>query len=496
LNDKKDKIYRHIEDNLERHIERYKENVRQRSISQTGEGVMDMAKMMVGYFKELGCQNTEIFGPWGNPVGQGGTEGNPVAFGEYNAGKEKTLIVYGMYDTMPIFSFENWIAPPFEARIVDTEKPFPKVLIGRGATNTKGSQMAFLAACLSIKAVTGELPVNILFVSEGDEERQSMGLIHFIHENIETLTKANALYFPGLGQNKNGVANPISGSEGLLYLDLVTSGEYWGRGPTKYNVHGARKLLLDSPAWRHIKMLNTLTSEDGNNILIDGWYDNLVTEPTNDDMKLIEQMIEKRAFDVKLLKENLGANVFIDNIEEPKKLAIMQFYGTSFNLDGIYGGRMTPGAGAIMPLKITSKHNIRFQANQSADDLIQKLRKHLDLKGYNDVKIDVVGVMDWCLNNWDHELGEAVLNMYKEFNVDYVLKPPTAVSGESAPAWPAYLFGKNPLKLPIMGGSLGHGGRAHTVNEYYVIEGAGKVHGFSEVIKGFVSVLYNYTSLS
>jgi hypothetical protein len=80
--------------------------------------------------------------------------------------------------------------------------------------------------------------------------------------------------------------------------------------------------------------------------------------------------------------------------------------------------------------------------------------------------------------------------------VDYVLKPPTAVSGEMAPAWPVYLFGKSPLRLPIMGGSLGHGGRAHTVDEYYVIEGAGKVHGFPEVIKGCASVLFNYASNS
>ena len=73
----------------------------------------------------------------------------------------------------------------------------------------------------------------------------------------------------------------------------------------------------------------------------------------------------------------------------------MQLYGTSFNLDGIYGGRMTPGAKAVMPLKIISKHNIRFNANQDANDLVLKLRRHLDNRGYVDVKIDVVGVMDW-----------------------------------------------------------------------------------------------------
>jgi acetylornithine deacetylase/succinyl-diaminopimelate desuccinylase-like protein len=489
-------IYKHIDDEIDVYIEKYQESVRQRSISQTGDGVMDMAKLMASHFKALGCNDISIHGPLGNPVGQGGTEGNPVVFGRYDAGKEKTLIIYFMYDTMPIFAPEQWSVPPFEARIVDTEKPFPRVLMGRGATNTKGSQMSFLAACYSIIAVNGELPVNLMLIAEGDEERRSMGLVKFVNENVEQLSQADALFFPGLGQNKNGYANPISGSESLLYLDLITGGEHWGRGPTKYNVHGAYKLILDSPAWRHIQMLSSITSEDGNKILIDDWYDDLVTEQTAEDSKMIDEMIEKGAFDIELIKEGFGVDVFIDDIEDPRKLLTMQLYGTSFNLDGIYGGRMTPGAGAVMPLKLTSKHNIRFNANPDANELVMKLRRHLDNRGYTDVKIDVVGVMDWCLNNWDHGLAGAVLKMYEEFNVGYVLKPPTAVSGEMAPAWPAYLFGKSPLRLPIMGGSLGHGGRAHTVDEYYVIEGTGKVHGFPEAIKGCASVLFNYASNS
>ncbi len=136
-------IYKHIDDEIDVYIEKYQESVRQRSISQTGDGVMDMAELMASHFKALGCNDISIHGPLGNPVGQGGTEGNPVAFGRYDAGKEKTLIIYFMYDTMPIFAPEQWSVPPFEARIVDTEKPFPRVLMGRGATNTKGSQMSF-----------------------------------------------------------------------------------------------------------------------------------------------------------------------------------------------------------------------------------------------------------------------------------------------------------------------------------------------------------------
>jgi acetylornithine deacetylase/succinyl-diaminopimelate desuccinylase-like protein len=490
-----DEINSFIDDNIDDHISLFQECVRQKSISQTGEGIMGMAKLLASLYRELGCKEVRIDGPWGEEVGEGGSKGNPVVYGEYDEGKDKTIIVYFMYDTMPIFSPEKWSVPPFQGRLVGTEDPFPEVLMGRGATNTKGPMAAFLAACRSIQAVTGELPINMKFIAEGDEERLSMGLIKFVNENKEALERADALFFPMRSQDRNGLATPLSGSEGLLYLDLETSGEYWGRGPMKYNLHGARKLILDSPAWRHIEMLGTLTSDNGNSILIDGWYNNLLTEPTGGDETLIEKMIEKGVIDVDQMKEDMGVEHFIDDTEDPRALLVMQLYGTSFNLDGIYGGNMTPYAGAVLPMNIVSKHNIRFNPNQRPDDLIEKIRLHLDDNGFKDVRIRVIGHMDWCLNNWDHDLARALFKTFDEFNTDYVLKPPTGLTGETAPAWPAYLFGKDPLKLPIIGGGLGHGGRAHTVDEYYVIEGTEKVRGYADTIKGFVTTLYNYTNL-
>jgi acetylornithine deacetylase/succinyl-diaminopimelate desuccinylase-like protein len=84
-----------------------------------------------------------------------------------------------MYDTMPVTQPDAWMAPPFEGRLVE-QAPFKKVLIGRGATNSKGPQMVQLNAFMAIKAVTGKLPVNLIFVAEGDEERMSIGFRQFV----------------------------------------------------------------------------------------------------------------------------------------------------------------------------------------------------------------------------------------------------------------------------------------------------------------------------
>jgi acetylornithine deacetylase/succinyl-diaminopimelate desuccinylase-like protein len=486
-------IYKHIDDHLNEHVASIQEFVRQPSISHTGEGIRECAKLVEKYFKELGCQETRIEEPG---VTKWGLEGDPVVIGKYHAGAEKTLINYIMYDTMPVYhgELELWSVPPWEARIVELP-PFPKVVMGRGSTNSKGPAMSFIKACESIKAVAGELPVNLIFVAEGDEERMDIGLQKFMFENADEFEGVDALYGGGR-QNSQGVASIGGGSEGCLYFELTTSGEYWGRGPTKYSVHGSNKRWLDSPAWRHIKMLSTLVSDDGNKILVDGWYDNMES-PSPEDTQLLKEIAKKGAgrAEIEAQKAALSANVFINDETDPFELLKMVTYGTSLNLDGIWGGRiLDTGAGACLPYKITSKHNCRYIPNQNGEDLVKKLRGHLDRYGYEDVQIRVVGDVDWCKFKRDTEIVKAIVKTFEKFGVDYVpASPPTIPGSGEGPYWPANLFGKNPVNVPIGRGGFGYGGRAHAIDEYYVIEGAGKVYGLAGAEKAHATVLYYYS---
>ncbi len=125
---------------------------------------------------------------------------------------------------------------------------------------------------MSIKAVTGKLPVNLIFVAEGDEERMDIGLRKFVKDHPDLFAGADALIGEGGGQSPSGGAGVGGGSEGCVYVELTTSGKAWGRGPVQSDIHGSNKRGVDSPAWRHIKMLASLVSADGNTPLIAGLH--------------------------------------------------------------------------------------------------------------------------------------------------------------------------------------------------------------------------------
>ncbi len=155
--------------------------------------------MVKGFFDKFGCQQTRVYDVG---ITEYGTPGNPVVYAKCDFGAPKTLVFYWMYDTMPVTQPENWIAPPFEGRVVTGEMAAVpganKVLVGRGATNTKGPQMIVLNALTSLKEVMGgKLPVNIIFVAEGDEERMSIGLRQFMKQHSDLFKEGDALYSGG-----------------------------------------------------------------------------------------------------------------------------------------------------------------------------------------------------------------------------------------------------------------------------------------------------------
>jgi len=483
-----EKVYRNIDENIGAHIKRLQGFIRQPSISQTGEGVKECAELLKGYLRELGCKEARL-------VPQ---TYSPLVYAEYDAGAEKTVIIYMMYDVQPAEDVELWKVPPFEAKIVEMA-PFKKVLMARGATNTKGPLVAFLNAMEAMRDAA-ELPVNLIFVAEGEEERGSVSMPKFVREYTNKLKRADAVFFPASCQDQNGLAEPAFGSEGILYIELETSGAYWGRGPTKFGVHGALKLIIDSPAWRHIKMLSSLISEDGNKIMIKGWYDDIKV-PTKQDLKLLKKGYRKstpavKVFDPELIKQTLKIKTFIDDVADKEEIIRRFSFGTSFNLDGIWGGWTGPGSKTFVPHMVTSKHNIRFVPNQKLNDLFRKIRAHLDEKGYKDVKLRKVDGYPWALVSHKSAIAEAAYAMFEQFKVKYAIYPPVASTQKFSPAWPAYVFAGKPLKLPIIGAALGHGARAHSPNEYFVIEGAngryGRVYGLAGAEKSMATILYNY----
>ena len=496
------KVFAYIDSHTDQDAENLQKWIQQPSISNSGEGIPESAEMVKGFFDKLGCQTTRVYDVG---ITEYGTPGNPVVYAKCDEGAPKTVAIYWQYDTMPVTQPTNWVSPPFEARIVPgsvTNLPsYSKVLIGRGATNSKGPEMAQLNALMAYKQVMGKLPVNLIFVAEGDEERMDIGLRKFIQDHSDLLKEADALYAGGP-------------SEGCVYVELTTSGKAWGRGPTDSDIHGVFKRTTDSPAWRHIHMLASLTSLDGNTPLIKGFFDNM-EKPTPEQM----DELKKRAstMDLKKMAQSQGVARYMS--DDPLQVLIDGRFGTSFNLDGIWGGNMyAGGAGAILPNKITSKHNFRYVPRMNGPDLIKKLRAQLDVNGYKDVQIKLIGDVPWSRGssaNTDisnaHKKAAEMLGLSGNTNM-YLMASHYNTLGEDKPLgvaeaeatggyWPSYLFTDGEVgqkigtvSLPMgMGARGGAGGRAHAANEWYAIEGQHWDNGLAGAEKIVVASIYEYS---
>jgi acetylornithine deacetylase/succinyl-diaminopimelate desuccinylase-like protein len=499
------KVFAYIDSHADEDAQNLQKWIQQPSISNSGEGIPESAEMVKGFFDKLGCQTTRVIDVG---ITEYGSPGNPVVYGKCDEGAPKTVAIYWQYDTMPVTQPDLWVSPPFDAKIVDGKvaglPDIPKVLVGRGATNSKGPEMAQLNALMAYKAVMGKLPVNIIFVAEGDEERMDIGLRKFMQDHSDLLKEADALYAGGP-------------SEGCVYVELTTSGTSWGRGPTVSDIHGVFKRTTDSPAWRHIHMLASLTSPDGNTPLIQGFFDNM-EKPTPEQM----DELKKRAANMDLVKMAKAQGVARYMSDDPVEVLKDGRFGTSFNLDGIWGGNMyAGGAGAILPNKITSKHNFRYVPKMSGPDLIKKLRVQLDKNGYKDVQIKLIGDVPWSRGssmNTDisnaHRKAAEILGLsgggnqflmashYNSLGQDKALG--VAEGEPTGGYWPSYLFSDGEVgqkvgsvSIPMgMGARGGAGGRAHAANEWYAIEGQKWDGGLAGAEKIVAASIYEYSLIT
>jgi acetylornithine deacetylase/succinyl-diaminopimelate desuccinylase-like protein len=467
------KVGKYIDAHAGEHVKKLQEFLRQPSVSAENYGVRECAELLKSYFVSVGCKNTRLIE----------TGSFPVVYSEYDARAEKTLLVYMMYDTQP-FAGEKWTSPPLEAKLIDIE-PFGRCVIGRGAINSKGPLVAFLNALESILAVREEIPVNLKFVAQGDEELESAHFAEFVKRHKKML-EADALFGPDACQDEKGKVIMGLGWKGVEYVELECSGKSWGRGPLEFDIHSSDKSWIDSPAWRMIHALATMTSKDGNKILIDNWYEN-VKRPSKEDLELTDKLV--KVFDEETIKRESKVDRFINDLHG-KDLLLQYMYSTTLNIDGIWGGYIGPGSKTVLPHKVTVKMDARLVPNQSSEEVIRKIRKHLDKLGYTDIKIRSLDPYEWAKTSVKEPIVQAVAKAYRKLGHEPEIWPITASSV------PYYLFNRGPLYLPFIDGGLGHGGRAHSPDEYFVIDGNDKVEGLAGCEKSFAVILDTYAKYS
>ena len=466
------RVFARIDERLEADILRLQAFVRQPSISAENHGIRECAALIREYLEALGCNPAEIVE----------TGGHPVVYGERWVGAPRTLLIYLMYDTQPV-SGENWSVPPLEGRIVQ-QPPFGRCLVARGAKNSKGPLRAFLNAVEAIQEVTGTLPVNLLFVAEGEEELGSPNLPRFVEHYGDRLARSDAALHPYALQEPDGRVLIWPGTKGLLYVEIEASGERWGRGPRVYDIHASQKSIVDSPAWRLIAALSTLVAVDGNSVAVDGFYDN-VRPPTAAEEAAVQTLAE--TFGLEPFKQLWQVDAFLDEVTTVGLLR-RYFFTPTLNLDGIWGGYTGPGSKTVLPHRATAKLDARLVPDQGKDEILAKLRRHLDVRGYTDLNVRLMGGGEWSQTPPDAPIVQAAVAGLRDLGVEPEVWP------RNVGFFPAYLFNRPPLNLPFCAAGLGHGGRAHSPDEYFLLDGNDRVAGLAGCEKSYAAILSQFAA--
>ena len=451
-------------------VKRLQDWIKQVSIAAENRGYPEGADYMIQLLKDAGFQHAERVE----------TEGKPGVFATLDAGAPKTVGLYFMYDVKQ-FDPKEWASPPTEAAIVD--KPgVGKIMVGRGAVNQKGPEATFLEALHAMKAAGREMPVNFVFVAEGEEEIGSPHFGQIVHkpEVEKALAKCSGIFMPFASQDLSGMVTVSLGAKGVIEVELTSNGEKWGRGPLK-DIHSSNKARVDSPVWHLVQALNTLVSADGNEPAIEGLMKN-VRPLSAFDKSLIDTAAKR--LNEEDAKKIMGVKKWVKDISWTEALQRMSDTPT-VNIEGIIGGYTGPGGKTILPHQAIAKLDLRLVPDQTAEGALAALKAHLAKHGYGDIDVNMTGGYDPTTTPPDSPIIKAEEAVYKNHGIDPVLLPRLGGS------WPGYVFTNPPLSLGAGHFGLGHGSGAHAPDEYYLIESSNpKVAGFDDAVMSYVEYLY------
>jgi acetylornithine deacetylase/succinyl-diaminopimelate desuccinylase-like protein len=463
-------VWREIEKRHDESVKRLQTWIRQPSIAAENRGVNEGCELTMQMLRDAGFQTVKKIP----------TDGQPGIFATLDAGAPRSVGVYFMYDVKQVNPAE-WSSPPFDAALVD--KPgLGKVVMGRGAVNQKGPEATFLASLHAIRGAGKKLPVNLVLVAEGEEE---IGSPHFRQvawnpEVSAALKNTQGMMLPSASQDLDGTITVELGAKGVVELELVSSGEKWGRGPT-HDIHSSLKACVDSPAWRLIKALNTLTSPDGNDPAIPGLADK--AKPLSPAEK---EMIAKAAkrMDEKSTMQAFGVKHWIHDVNYQESLEMLMSRPT-VNIEGLVGGYTGPGGKTVLPHRAVAKIDMRLVPDMTAAEALAALKAHLAQQGFPDVEANMSGGYDPTSTPFDSLLIQKQLQVYRNAGIDPIVMP------RSPGSWPGFVFTGDPLRLPAGGFGLGHGEGAHAPDEYYLIESTNqKLQGMDGAVRSYVEFLY------
>ena len=290
------------------------------------------------------------------------TGGNPLVFAEWSGAEGKpTILFYGHYDVQPADPIDEWDSPPFEPTIKGD------LLIARGATDDKGQSFAQIKAAGAILAERGELPVNVKFILEGEEEVGGESIDRFVREDAGKRLACDAVVVSDTSMFAPGQPSLLYGLKGLAYMELRVS------GPNRDLHSGTFGGAVANPANALCQIISRLQDPETGEVLIPGFYDDVLP---------LEQWereeFGKLPFDEASYKAELGIDELFG---ESGYTTLARMWGRpTLDVNGLFSGYQGEGAKTILPGWAGAKVSMRLVPNQDPEkisalfaDYVQKI---------------------------------------------------------------------------------------------------------------------------
>jgi acetylornithine deacetylase/succinyl-diaminopimelate desuccinylase-like protein len=337
------------------------------SVSARNQNLEECAKEIVVMMKRIGI-NAELI--YFDDDQKNSTP--PLVYGEVKSKSNpngKTLLFYNHYDVQPEEPRDLWEYEPFEGKV---EGNF---IYGRGASDDKGELVTRLKAIEFFLKQRGDVPMNIKFLIEGEEEIGSKNISKYLKKyNTKFMTDVVIWEFGYIDQEQKPIIS--LGMKGLLYVELTAQG-------ASRDVHSSLAVLIENPALRIVQALSTLVDREGN-ILIKDWFKEV--KELSEEESLI---VDSEPFDEESFKKEYGISKFINNLSGKRVKKALTCEPTC-NISGLNSGYSGPGAKTITPSKAMVKIDFRLVPNMDPGIQFKRLEKHLEENGFEDIKVTLI----------------------------------------------------------------------------------------------------------
>ena len=337
------------------------------SVSARNQNLEECAKEIVVMMKKIGINAELIYFDDDQK-----NSAPPLVYGEVKSKSNpngKTLLFYNHYDVQPEEPRDLWEYEPFEGKV---EGNF---IYGRGASDDKGELVTRLKAIEFFLKQRGDVPMNIKFLIEGEEEIGSKNISKYLKKyNTKFMTDVVIWEFGYIDQEQKPIIS--LGMKGLLYVELTAQG-------ASRDVHSSLAVLIENPALRIVQALSTLVDREGN-ILIKDWFKEV--KELSEEESLI---VDSEPFDEESFKKEYGISKFINNLSGKRVKKALTCEPTC-NISGLNSGYSGPGAKTITPSKAMVKIDFRLVPNMDPGLQFKRLEKHLEENGFEDIKVTLI----------------------------------------------------------------------------------------------------------